>query len=280
MTSVSLKTERAQRELPPELVDRIIDFLHDQPKALAACSLVARSWTVTSRYHRFGKVVLSSDDNWEEFDRLLKISPTIIHHIRGIIIDTGCERWISACASFTSLEHITIFGAIIPPWQSEAAGISSVAHKITSLTLNVAFVSRHDFWPIVRMFPNLVSFSSVATRGVTELPPLRSLPCYSPPISSVSLESAAQKHVLDHLCNPPYPLTSLSTLHICDVDRERGPELRALAETYASQISRLRLYVQTYTHQCTFTLLQPFVILLIQLQIHPTTSLASRTFAT
>ena len=250
-------TERGRHELPPEVIDRIIDFLHDEPKALAACSLVARSWTATSRYHRFCMVLLLTSKNWAKFDRLIKISPTMVHYIRGItmdISDASSARWVSACTSFTSLEHITMFGAIIPPWQSKAAAISSVAHKVTSLTLNVTFVSSADFWPIIRIFPSLVSFCCIGSRSVATLPPPQSLPCYSPPISSISIATTAttgQGLAMRHLCDPPYPLTSLTALNISDVDRELTHGLQTLAETYASHISRLRLHVRAYSHECT-----------------------------
>jgi len=250
------KTVRSRGKLPPELVDRIIDFLHDEPKALAACSLVARSWTTTSRYHRFSWVRLTSNEDWAKFDRLIKISPSMSAHMRGVTIDvTGAHsaRWMSVCPGFTSLEHITMFGAIIPPWQSEAAAISSVAHKITSFTLNAAFVSRYDFWPTIRMFPNLVALHPFGARYVTELATLQSpsLPCYSPPIAFVSVTTLGQENLLDDFCNPPYPLSSLSTLDIRDDNLEKTGGLQTLAETYAGQITKIRLHVRSSSHLCT-----------------------------
>ncbi|KAI0958762.1 hypothetical protein AcV7_004481 [Taiwanofungus camphoratus] len=44
--------------LPPELYDRIIDHLHDDRAALAACSLASRAFLQTARYHRFAHTVL------------------------------------------------------------------------------------------------------------------------------------------------------------------------------------------------------------------------------
>jgi hypothetical protein len=255
MTILRSKAAPARHELPLELIDRVIDFLHNDPKALAACSLVASSWIATSRYHRFSRVKLICPNDWTKLDRLVEFSPTVVHYIRAVATDATnnapSAKWTAAFTSFTSLEHITMSGAIIPPWESEAAAISSVAHKITTLTLNVAFASGNDFWPIVRMFPDLVSLRSTGTRYVTMLPPLLlSLPRYSPPIPSVSIMTAGKEHVLEHLCNPPYPLTSLSTLEICDADPEQGPGLEALAEAHAGQISRLRLHVRTCSHRC------------------------------
>lgn len=256
MTSIMCsKTECAQPKLPPELIDRIIDFLHDAPKALIACSLVARSWTAASRYHRFNEVVLLTTACWAKFDRLIEISPTMIHYVRSIVIDAGCAdstRWISACASFTSLQHIRMAGAIAPPWRSEGAAISSVAHKITSFTLNLGVVRRGDIWQIIRMFPNLVSLHYFGAVCVPALQPLLpTLPCYSPRISTLSVATTSQGGILDDLSDPPYPLTSLSTLNIHDVNPKEGSGLHSLARAYAGQITRLRLHNLGFPHRCT-----------------------------
>lgn len=42
------------------LVDQVIDHLKDDPKALAACSLVSREWVQRSYHHRFEKLAVSS----------------------------------------------------------------------------------------------------------------------------------------------------------------------------------------------------------------------------
>jgi len=255
VTSMCSNTDRAQPELPPELIDRIIDFLHDVPKALIACSLVARSWTATSRYHRFSEAVLLTTACWAKFDRLIEISPTMIQYIRSIVIDVGCAdstRWISACASFTSLQHIRMAGAITPPWGSEAAAISSVAHKITSLTLNLAVVRRGDIWQIIRMFPNLVSLHYIGAVCVPALEPLLpTLPCYSPPILTISVATTSLGGILDDLSDPPYPLISLLTFDIHDTDPKQGYGLHSLAKAYAGQISRLRLHNRGLPRRCT-----------------------------
>lgn len=46
--------------LSPVFVDQVIDHLKDDPKALAACSLVSRAWVQRSYYHRFEKLAVSS----------------------------------------------------------------------------------------------------------------------------------------------------------------------------------------------------------------------------
>ncbi|PBK80555.1 hypothetical protein ARMGADRAFT_1020828 [Armillaria gallica] len=39
--------------LPPEIVDTVIDYLHNDKAALEACALVCKSWSISSRYHLF-----------------------------------------------------------------------------------------------------------------------------------------------------------------------------------------------------------------------------------
>jgi hypothetical protein len=46
--------------LPPELIDRIIDFLHDDKLTLSVCSLVCRNWVPTSRLHYIESMVIDS----------------------------------------------------------------------------------------------------------------------------------------------------------------------------------------------------------------------------
>ncbi|KAJ7156270.1 hypothetical protein C8R46DRAFT_429892 [Mycena filopes] len=55
---------------PPELVDRFIDYLHDDDHALGNCALVSKTWLPASRYHLFSLVVLFNA-NWMAFLRLL-----------------------------------------------------------------------------------------------------------------------------------------------------------------------------------------------------------------
>ena len=250
------ETERVQPELPPELTDRIIDFLYNEPRALAACSLVAKSWTGASRCHQFTWARLVSDEDWAKLDQLIETSPSTIHYIRRITTDATDERptsFFSACTRFPLLEHITMNGVITPPWELEAAAISSVAHKITSLALghNASFPSRDGFWPMVRMFPNLRCFDPLEARYVVSSEPLQlsSWSCYSPPISFVSV-AAGHERVLDDLCNPPYPLASLSRLSIHPTDVDKAGGLQAFAKTYANQITRLRLYVLRTSRLC------------------------------
>ena len=57
--------------LPPEILDLIVDQLHDEPTALRACCLVSKSWVPRSRAHLFAHIELSHTS----FERWMKAFP-------------------------------------------------------------------------------------------------------------------------------------------------------------------------------------------------------------
>ncbi|OCH94905.1 hypothetical protein OBBRIDRAFT_704440, partial [Obba rivulosa] len=69
---------------PPELTDRIVDFLHDDTESLKNCSLTCRSWTPASRYHIFRSVSLIFRSDWTNFERLLRTSPHLGFYVKRL----------------------------------------------------------------------------------------------------------------------------------------------------------------------------------------------------
>lgn len=70
--------------LVPELLDSIIDYLHDDVVSLSACTLASSSFLPRARYHLFHSITLSiSDDQSPElFLQFLKSSPHLVGYIR------------------------------------------------------------------------------------------------------------------------------------------------------------------------------------------------------
>jgi len=83
--------------LPQELVDYIIDHLHDDRLTLNNCSLVSRAWLPTSRLHLFAKVSLTVSpantlpptELCRRLHLLLSTSPSLIPNIRELDICEG-----------------------------------------------------------------------------------------------------------------------------------------------------------------------------------------------
>ena len=53
---VALTQTTMSHTLPPEILDLIVDHLHDKPATLRACCLVSKSWVPRSRTHLFARV--------------------------------------------------------------------------------------------------------------------------------------------------------------------------------------------------------------------------------
>ena len=86
-----------QVKLPPELLDRVIDFLHDDITNLKACSLVSWEWVASSQLHLFRNVQLrhctrndatSSTDCHRLYD-VLSSSPGLSRCVKYLVAHGG-----------------------------------------------------------------------------------------------------------------------------------------------------------------------------------------------
>ena len=78
----------SQNRGPPELIDAIIDYLHDNQQALRPCTLVCKTWIVRARLHLFSRLEV---DNQQDVERLIG-TEYVIPFIRHIHI-TRSQPW-------------------------------------------------------------------------------------------------------------------------------------------------------------------------------------------
>lgn len=156
--------------VPNELADYILDFLHDDRKALKACSLTCRIWYPTARYHLYRQVHLTSPAACETFYQLLQCEDTrhlgqftrYLHVSKAIAHTTGDkpqdvihhQRWSSIFSAVPNVEtfHMsflemdnTFYSHIIPNFA-----------RTTDLTLQYCrFSSFGDFASVLLAFPSL-----------------------------------------------------------------------------------------------------------------------------
>lgn len=73
----------------PEILDLIIDHLHDDIDALSQCSIVCKDWRSSTNFHLFSTLWIG----WEKSDEMIELLETrgsaIIPHVRKLII----HRW-------------------------------------------------------------------------------------------------------------------------------------------------------------------------------------------
>jgi hypothetical protein len=72
--------------LPNELVDAIIDLLHDDRAALTACALVCRSWVTASRRHLFSQFIIDNENGSKASDLLSSATCTIALAVRHLTL--------------------------------------------------------------------------------------------------------------------------------------------------------------------------------------------------
>ncbi|KAJ7306770.1 hypothetical protein DFH08DRAFT_514113 [Mycena albidolilacea] len=86
-------------DLPQELVDTILDNIHDDVPSLKSCSLAARTFVISARKHIFKKIeILSSSDAAQRFYELLCSSPHIAPLVEDLCITSVLEKFSVTCA--------------------------------------------------------------------------------------------------------------------------------------------------------------------------------------
>lgn len=106
-----METTISHPRLPSEILDDIVDFLHDDSEALHRCCLVLKPWISRTRKHLFADIKFQSDndlDSWKKTFPDPMNSPA--RHTRTLTIecdpgDTGEGSWIQ---SFSSVERLVV----------------------------------------------------------------------------------------------------------------------------------------------------------------------------
>ncbi|EIW63110.1 uncharacterized protein TRAVEDRAFT_56256 [Trametes versicolor FP-101664 SS1] len=122
-------------QLPPELIDRILDHLHRDRRALAACALASHVMLPTSRYHRFRDLTL----HLRQVSTLMSLidsAPNL-----ALAINSVCVRFKDWADPKQELEFLTrlpalsSFGMVTPAYQRVSVEhLAVVASHIPALT--------------------------------------------------------------------------------------------------------------------------------------------------
>ena len=102
--------------LPPEILDLVIDHLHDEPTTLKICCIVSKSWTPRTRRHLFASVEFRTSQSHIELWKKAFPDPSNspAHHTRTLSIrgtpvitvaDAGVDGWIR---TFRNVVHLQL----------------------------------------------------------------------------------------------------------------------------------------------------------------------------
>jgi hypothetical protein len=156
-------------KVPPELTDRIIDFLHSDRKALKTCALVCKSWIPSSRLHLFETLYLTTSNKILELTNLLgsNDSTTIERHVRTLKINDWVPfvRLAQYLSRFPALESLILIGV-----QDDIHGLDDLHlwfNGITNLdVMSFQFINPKCFSRFLDAFPLLESLR-INLRGLS-----------------------------------------------------------------------------------------------------------------
>ena len=170
--------------LPQELVDAILDYLHDENKTMQSCALVCHAWLPSSRNHLFAKICLKAtspqtglavpQERCERLYKLLQRAPAIIPCIRELEICEGnplhhynsdvqgSTTWVtterSLVALFRMLTHVqrfkfaatsTLYWTLLPPT------FQAALYKLLAQP-SLVYLRLHSW-----MFPNVAALTGL-----------------------------------------------------------------------------------------------------------------------
>ncbi|KAJ6585701.1 hypothetical protein B0H19DRAFT_1368919 [Mycena capillaripes] len=236
--------------VPPELADRIIDFLWDSHCDLRICSLVCSQWLPSSRRHLFEFVVLQSD---AQFVALFQTLPNFVSiHARTLdfrrwsgIDDTRIPIMLQALPTVRHLRTI-IIGSFLPSPEA-----FPLLPHVPELSLqHTKFASCADFTLLISKFA-----------GLRELK-----------LGSVSWEDAGHK-----VC----PRLKLELEHLSIEGFQQSPDILQwlLCAEYAPRTRGLALYIPNNPNPASLRIISKYLYRLdgtvryLRLDLFPSLSL-------
>jgi len=159
--------------VPPELSDYIVDYLHDDPRSLAACCLTCRDWLPSARYHLFSSIVLHSAQSCEAFARLLEPSPHLGFYVRELnLTKLGAKTQVGSPKAekhlpsiMTRLQLVQTLGVSLLDMGNFVDSSVEFCTSVTELQIQYcAFASFEDF---LQTFSSLPRLENLTLRGVS-----------------------------------------------------------------------------------------------------------------
>lgn len=182
---------KASKRLPQELVDIIIDHLHDDRHALAASALVCRAWVPPSRHHLFEILPVSSLNLQALLEILGNPNCTFLFHVQDVHLepmrDAHAKRirptpgWIDPLvphlSNLVSAKILRVSAVHLPINWRKLVHATSFTSRITELWIcSIRLDSFKEWMEILRSFSSLTtirygdSHGSVDDWGESGLP--------------------------------------------------------------------------------------------------------------
>ena len=161
--------------LPAELLDHIVDLLHDAIPTLRNCCLVSKSWIPHTRKHLFAKIRFHTEKDlqlWKEAFPNPSTSPA--NYASTLYV--GCPHVVTAVDAepgswITSFSHVLVMIGIGNKPPSHKRTVDFVPfHEFSlftkSLHLRFAYISSSQIFDLIHSFPLLEDLTVVAHTSV------------------------------------------------------------------------------------------------------------------
>ena len=149
--------------LPPEILDLIVDHLHDEQAALKACCIVSKSWILRARKQLFARVEFRTSgshmEHWKKAFPDPSNSPA--HHTRSLSVygnpvltttEAGADNWIRAFRNVVHLRLENLDPASLVPFHGLSPAVRGLRLSYTT----------PDVFGLVCSFPFLKHLALVA----------------------------------------------------------------------------------------------------------------------
>ena len=166
--------------LPAELLDYIVDFLHDRADALKSCCLVSKSWISRTRMHLFADVKFSSADHLESWKETFPdplISPA--RYAKTFFVNISYPRVVTAAdaepggwtSGFSNVVHLEVAARVLDGGLFyDKSAISFVPFHgfspvLKSLRATFFIVPSSQVFDLIISFPLLEDLTVIANYG-------------------------------------------------------------------------------------------------------------------
>lgn len=197
--------------LPPELLDHVIDLLHDTKHTLKECSLVSRSWIPRTRKHLFASIKIKTEaelNSWREM--FPDPSTSLARHAETLIV--GCSHIVAAADAevdgwirgFSHVERMELTGKGV---YLDGSAISLLpfhgfSSAMKSLRVELDIIPSLEVFNLILSLPRLedlavLGFHSIDDEGI----PATVRPSSSPIVTATFL--GGMKHIIRRFLSLP-----------------------------------------------------------------------------
>ena len=158
-------------QLPAELLDLIVDLLHDTRCALMNCCLVSTSWIPRSRKHLFATITFHTEERLQSWKKAFpNPSTSPAHYTETLFVecslvvtaaDAEAGGWVTA---FSHVVNLEVSGRELPTRRLAVnlAALHGLSPVVKSLRMNITHITSSQVFDLILSFPLLESLALVA----------------------------------------------------------------------------------------------------------------------